>query len=122
MLVDGGSASASEILAGAIQDNNRGVLVGTKTFGKGLVQSVRGLGDGSGLAVAIANILPPMGAILISQELPQMCGWNLDPQKEALVRDREKIGTAADPQYAKALAVLNQEIATKRSPRAESRR
>ena len=53
VLVDGGSASASEILSGALQDNERAVLVGTKTFGKGLVQSVRPLGDGSGLAVTI---------------------------------------------------------------------
>ena len=59
VLVDGGSASASEILSGALQDNKRAMLVGTKTFGKGLVQSVRGLGDGSGLAVTIAKVSDP---------------------------------------------------------------
>ncbi len=61
LLVNEGSASASEILSGAIQDNKRGILVGTKTFGKGLVQSVRGLSDGSGLTVTIAKYLTPNG-------------------------------------------------------------
>ena len=53
VLIDEGSASASEILSGAIKDNKRGVLVGKKTFGKGLVQSVRSLSDGSGLTVTV---------------------------------------------------------------------
>jgi len=61
VLVDGGSASASEILSGALQDHDRAVIVGTKTFGKGLVQSVRSLSDGSGLAVTIAKYLTPKG-------------------------------------------------------------
>ena len=61
VLVNEGSASASEILSGAIQDNNRGVVVGKKTFGKGLIQSVRGLSDGSGMTVTIAKYLTPSG-------------------------------------------------------------
>ena len=54
VLINEGSASASEILSGALQENNRAELVGMKTFGKGLVQAVRGLADGSGMTVTIA--------------------------------------------------------------------
>ncbi len=61
VLVNEGSASASEILSGAIRDNNRGKLVGKKTFGKGLVQSMRTLVDGSGLTVTVAKYLTPNG-------------------------------------------------------------
>jgi len=53
VLIDQGSASASEILSGALQENERAQLVGQKTFGKGLVQAVRGLSDGSGMTVTI---------------------------------------------------------------------
>jgi carboxyl-terminal processing protease len=59
ILINEGSASASEILSGALQDNHRALLVGQKTFGKGLVQSVRGLSDGSGMTVTIAKYLTP---------------------------------------------------------------
>ena len=61
ILVNEVSASASEILSGAIQDNDRGQLVGEQTFGKGLVQSVRGLSDGSGMTVTISKYLTPNG-------------------------------------------------------------
>ena len=61
ILVNEVSASASEILSGAIQDNARGQLVGEKTFGKGLVQSVRALSDGSGMTVTISKYLTPNG-------------------------------------------------------------
>lgn len=61
VLVNEGSASASEIISGALQDNGRGQLVGVKTYGKGLVQSVRALSDGSGLTVTVAKYLTPNG-------------------------------------------------------------
>ncbi len=60
-LVNGGTASASEILAGALQDDRRSLLVGGRTFGKGLIQTLIPLGDGSGLAVTVARYLTPSG-------------------------------------------------------------
>jgi carboxyl-terminal processing protease len=61
-LVNGGTASASEILAGALQDNGRSALLGSRTFGKGLIQTLIGLGgDGSGLTVTVARYVTPSG-------------------------------------------------------------
>lgn len=59
VLIDEGSASASEVLAGAIQDRGRGVLIGVTTFGKGTVQSVHTLSNGGGLRITIARWLTP---------------------------------------------------------------
>jgi carboxyl-terminal processing protease len=59
LLVNEGTASASEILAGALQDNGRATLVGAKTFGKGLIQSLFDLPNGSGLAVTVAKYETP---------------------------------------------------------------
>ncbi len=115
VLVDGGSASASEILSGALQDNSRGTIVGTKTFGKGLVQSVRGLQDGSGLAVTIAKYLTPKGRDINKHGIdPDVVIELSDQQRQALGRDRDKIGTSEDPQFAKALQVLNQQTSAKK--------
>ena len=61
VLVDGGTASASEILAGALQDNCRAPLVGQNTYGKGLIQSVYELSDGSGLVLTVGSYLTPSG-------------------------------------------------------------
>lgn len=61
VLVNGGSASASEIVAGAIKDKQRGVLVGTKTFGKGTVQSVSDIDGEGALALTIAKYYTPSG-------------------------------------------------------------
>lgn len=61
VLVNKGSASASEILAGAIKDRKVGVLVGTTTFGKGLVQTIVDFGDGTGLKYTIARYYTPNG-------------------------------------------------------------
>ncbi|HEY9684644.1 MAG TPA: S41 family peptidase [Oculatellaceae cyanobacterium] len=59
VLINGGSASASEILSGALRDNTRAKLVGQKSFGKGLVQAINRLEDGSGINVTIARYLTP---------------------------------------------------------------
>jgi carboxyl-terminal processing protease len=112
VLVDGGSASASEILSGALQDNKRATLVGTTTFGKGLVQSVRGLGDGSGLAVTIQKYLTPKGTDINKHGIkPDVVVELTDQQRKDLQKERDKIGTMADPQFAKAYDVLKQQIA-----------
>lgn len=112
ILVDGGSASASEILSGALQDNKRAVLIGTKTFGKGLVQSVRGLGDGSGLAVTIAKYLTPSGRDINKHGIdPDIVLELSEQERKTLQKDRTTIGTLSDPQFAKAVEILHREIA-----------
>jgi len=111
ILIDGGSASASEILSGALQDNQRAVLVGTQTFGKGLVQSVRSLGDGSGLAVTIAKYLTPSGRDINKEGIPPDYIVELDEEeREKLQGDRTLIGTDEDPQFTKALQILGKKI------------
>ncbi len=121
ILVDKGSASASEILSGALQDNKRAVLVGSKTFGKGLVQSVRPLNDGSGLAVTIAKYHTPSGKDINKHGItPDVTVELNDKQRQQLwLQEREKIGTLADPQFAKAVEVLGKEIAS-RNTKAEN--
>ena len=60
-LVNNGTASASEILAGALQDNERSALIGKQTYGKGLIQSLKSLTDESGIAITVASYLTPKG-------------------------------------------------------------
>jgi carboxyl-terminal processing protease len=121
VIVDKGSASASEILSGALQDNQRAVLVGTQTFGKGLVQSVRPLEDGSGLAVTIAKYHTPSGKDINKHGIdPDVKSELTDAQRQDLwLRERDKLGTLADPQFAKALEILGKRITGKTTPTAE---
>jgi carboxyl-terminal processing protease len=107
VLINGGSASASEILSGALQDNKRAKLVGTRSFGKGLVQSVRPLSGGAGMAVTIAKYLTPSGRDIHKHGIdPDVAIELTKDQVEDLSKNRDRIGTPADPQYAKAVEVL----------------
>lgn len=107
VLVDENSASASEILAAALKDNNRATLVGTRTYGKGTVQSVHELSNGSGLAVTISRYYPPSGISInhngVSPDI------TVELSREELMRlnnDPELVATHADPQYFKAVNIL----------------
>ena len=109
VLIDQGSASASEILSGSLQDNARAKLVGQKTFGKGLVQAVRGLSDGSGLTVTIAKYLTPKGTDIHKN------GIEPDVQSEMTEKQLkdftiEKLGTSQDSQYIEALKILTNKL------------
>jgi len=104
VLVNGGSASASEILAGALRDNRGAKLIGEKTFGKGSVQEIENLKDGSSLKISIAEWLTPNGT--------KINGIGLSPDIEVKLTDGD-IENKKDPQLDKALEVIRQEIAAR---------
>jgi carboxyl-terminal processing protease len=121
VLVDGGSASASEILSGALQDDHRAVLIGQKTFGKGLVQTVHPLSDGSGVAITTNKYLTPAGHDIHKKgiepdfkvELPK-----IDIDKEGNPIDKnghkmtaEDIKKLKDTQLDRAKAYIKEQIA-----------
>jgi len=99
VLINGGSASASEILAGALKDNKRAIIVGKKSFGKGLVQEINKLPDGSALHVTIQKYLTPNGT---------------DIHKKGITPDyivdltEADVKAKRDPQIEKACEILQQ--------------
>ncbi|MEK7658287.1 MAG: S41 family peptidase [Patescibacteria group bacterium] len=97
ILINGGSASASEILAGALRDNRNIKLIGEKSFGKGSVQEVQNLRDGSFLKITIAKWLTPKGS-LISE-------IGLSPDIKVEITD-DNISQDKDPQLDKALEII----------------
>ncbi|MGQ9491749.1 MAG: S41 family peptidase [Anaerolineae bacterium] len=103
VLVDGGSASASEIVAGAIQDAGTGILIGEKTYGKGSVQLPNRLSDGSQLRVTIARWYTPKG-----HEIHQK---GLEPDIVVPITE-EDIKAERDPQLERAIEHLLKEKAT----------
>lgn len=111
VLVDGDSASASEILAGALKDNGRAVIMGDQTFGKALVQSVHSLSDGSGLAVTIAHYYTPKGTDISKKGVTPDVSINLtDSQKRRLYRQPGAIATISDPYYSRAVNLLKNKM------------
>jgi carboxyl-terminal processing protease len=80
VLVDGGSASASEIVAGALRDRGRATLVGTNTFGKGLVQEVEPLSNGGYLDLTVANYYLPSGKTIGTKGLKPQVRAEDDPK------------------------------------------
>jgi carboxyl-terminal processing protease len=111
VLVDGNSASSSEILTGALKDNGRAVIVGSQTFGKALVQSVHNLSDGSGLAVTIAHYYTPKGTDISHKGISPDIKIDLTEQdKKELIANPKWFATMKDPQYSKAVTELEKII------------
>lgn len=98
VLVNGGSASASEIVAGALQDDKRATIIGTKTFGKGSVQSLEPLPDGSQLKLTIARWFTPLGRTID--------GTGITP--DIVVADPTEAGDERDAQLQRALKLLTE--------------
>ncbi|NJK33780.1 MAG: PDZ domain-containing protein [Oscillatoriales cyanobacterium SM2_2_1] len=101
VLTNGGTASSSEILGGALQDNHRALLVGTRTFGKGLIQSLHSLPDGSGVIVTVARYETPAHHDINRR--------GITPDREVRLPaplTRAQLGTPEDAQYQAAIALF----------------
>ncbi len=114
VLVDKNSASASEILSGALKDNRRATIIGTSTFGKALVQSVHSLSDGSGLTVTIAHYYTPNGTDISQLGITPDIAIDLtNEDKRRLAANPQLRGTSDDPCYARAVASLLAQVQPK---------
>ena len=106
VLINGNSASASEILAGAIRDFEYGTLIGTKTFGKGVVQSIIPLSDGDAIKLTTAKYYTPKGE--------NIHGTGIEPdielKYEYLGEAQGEYDELKDNQVQKAIEVLEKEI------------
>ncbi len=101
VLINGGSASASEILSGALKDNKRAIIIGKKSFGKGLVQEINRMPDGAAMHITIQKYLTPSGTDINKK--------GIEPD---IVVDytKEDVDKKIDPQISKANEVLLENI------------
>lgn len=110
VLINQGSASASEILAGTLRDNRGVKLIGERSFGKGTVQEIESLRDGSSVKLTVAHWVLPSGKILENQlSNGEEKAGGLEPDIEVKMTE-EDIEKGRDPQLEKALEILKEEI------------
>jgi carboxyl-terminal processing protease len=105
VLVNRGSASASEIVAGALQDHHRAAIVGTRTFGKGSVQQVMDLPDGSGLKLTVARYYTPLHRSIQDRGIEPDVVVAAEPERDGVLAATNP-SRGADPQLAAAIAQL----------------
>lgn len=123
VLVNDRSASSSEILTGALQDNDRAIVVGGTTYGKALVQSLYGLSDGSGLAVTIAHYYTPNGTDISERGITPDVEITLNRnERRELFSDPSQLGSELDEQFLQAVTSLESTIQAQREvPQSPSR-
>ena len=105
ILINKNSASASEVLAGAVKDLKRGKLVGTKSFGKGLVQNLFNLSDGSAIKVTVVKYYTPAGICINGTGIEPDCKIELAPENQDKLIS--SLNLNQDLQLKKAIDLLN---------------
>ena len=108
VLVNGGSASASEIVAGALQDHHRAIVVGEKTYGKGSVQTVMPVGTGAAIKLTTSRYLTPSGRVINGQGIhPDAIVLSPDPLRNYRCGGTGSVAMKDDVQLVKALDLLH---------------
>lgn len=105
ILVNGGTASASEIVSGAVKDTKSGTLIGTRTFGKGLVQTIEPVGDGSAVKVTIARYYTPSGVCIQGKGIEP----NIVVDLPDALKQKPELTRQEDIQLSKAIEVIKQQ-------------